>query len=217
MDACMMMQFRVKAPGRQWKGTTFMRVRFSIAGLMAVVFIFAVGFAGLRAGSVLWASAVFTIAVALLAAAILGSVVCRGRARMAWVGFAVFGWTYMVATFVLWSDSNGVTGPPFVTKVLLDYFQPTNNATVITIDRGPTGEQTIREYVPSLGMRPGTMIPAGPPPGVRVVNLHHYRRIGHSLAAIVFGVAGAVLGVLFSARAETTHGQRPSREEKARE
>ena len=179
-----------------------MRVRFSIAGLMAVVFVFAVGFAGLRAASPLWASVVFTFTVALLAAAILGSAACRGRVRMAWIGFAVFGWTYLLATFWLWPGPNGVTAPPFVTKALLDYSQPAHNATVNTLDPGPTGEQST-DYVPTFGMRPGTMIPAGPPPGVRVVNLLHYRRIGHCLAAIVFAVAGAVLGMVFSARASS--------------
>jgi hypothetical protein len=189
-----------------------MRLRFSIAGLMAVVLIFAVGFAGLRAGSALWASVMFTITVTLLAAAILGSAACRGPARMAWIGFAVFGWTYLLATFWLWAEPNGVTGPPFVTKALLDYFQPIDNAAVITIDRAPTGERTTTEYVPTLGMRPGTMIPAGPPPGVRVVNLFHYRRIGHCLAAIVFGIAGAVLGKLCSARSNAADGHLPKRQ-----
>ena len=97
---------------------TLMRLRFSIAGLMAVVFICAIGFAGLRAATAAWASAMFTMTVFLLAAALLGSVASRGPARMAWIGFAVFGWTYLAATFVLWPDANGVTGPPFVTKVL---------------------------------------------------------------------------------------------------
>jgi hypothetical protein len=184
-----------------------MRVRFSIAGLMTVVFIFAVGFAGLRAASPLWASAMFTITFALLVAAILGCAACRGPVRMAWIGFAVFGWTYLLATFCLWPGSNGVTAPPFLTKALLEYSRPLHSAAVITLDPGPTGEQTT-EYVPTLGMRAGTMIPAGPPPGVRVVNLLHYRRIGHCLASIVCGIAGAVLGMLFSARAETAQRQR---------
>jgi hypothetical protein len=83
---------------------------------------------------------------------------------------------------------------------------PVHNASMITLDPGPTGEQTT-DYVPIFGMRAGTMIPAGPPPGMRVINLLHYRRIGHSLAAVVFGLVGAMLGALFSARSKASDEQ----------
>ena len=102
------------------------RVRFSIAGLMAAVFILAVGFAGLRAASLLWASALFTSAVTLLLSAVLGAAACQGPSRMPWLGFGVFGWTYLLATFWLWPAPNGITAPPLLTKALLDYFQPSS-------------------------------------------------------------------------------------------
>ena len=79
-----------------------MRIRLPIGGLMGVVVVFAVGFAGLHAATPLWASGLFTLTFALLAAAVLATVSCQGRARMAWLGFAVFGWTYLLATFWLW-------------------------------------------------------------------------------------------------------------------
>jgi hypothetical protein len=130
-----------------------MRVRFSIAGLMAAVLVLAVAFAGLRTASALWASAVFTLTVTLLAAAILGAVACRGPSRIAWLGFGVFGWTYLLATFWLWPGPvpNGVSAPPFLTKALLDLFQPSSNtATVLTIDPGPPGEMST-EPPPMVG------------------------------------------------------------------
>ena len=86
---------------------------------MGAVLVLAVGFAGLSTASALWASAVFTLAVTLLAGAILGAVACRGPSRIAWLGFAVFGWTYVPATFWLWPVPNGVTAPPFLAKALL--------------------------------------------------------------------------------------------------
>ena len=120
-----------------------MRLRFSIAGLMTAVLLLAVGFAGLRTASALWASAVFTLTVTLLAAAILGAVACRGRSRIAWLGFGVFGWTYLLATFWLWPAPNGVTAPPLLTKALLDYFQPSSKtAAVMWIDTAPPGEMS---------------------------------------------------------------------------
>ena len=88
-----------------------MRIRFSIAGLMAVVLIVAVGFAGLRAASSLWASAVFSAAVTLFATALLGAAARRGPARMVWLGFCVFGWTYLLATFWLWPERKRSNGP----------------------------------------------------------------------------------------------------------
>ncbi len=171
-------------------------IRFSIAGLMAVVLLLGVGFAGLRTASFLWASAVFTLTVTLLAAATLGAVACRGPFRMAWLGFGVFGWTYLLATFWLWPAPNGVSAPPFLTKALLDALQPSpGTGAVMTIDAFPQGEMST-EPPPMVGaLRPARF--AG-----RVVNLLHYRRIGHTLAAIVLGLLGALLGMLFSARSQ---------------
>jgi hypothetical protein len=171
-----------------------MQIRFSIAGLMTAVPLLAVGFASLRTASALWASAVFTLTVTLLAAATLGAVACRGRSRIAWLGFGVFGWTYLRATFWVWPAPNGVTAPPFLTKALLDYFQPpSNTAALIWIDSGLAGEMST-EAPPFSGR-------------VRVVNRLHYRLIGHTLAAIVLGL----LGTLFSDRREAAEKQRPIR------
>jgi hypothetical protein len=67
------------------------RFRFSVAGLMGVVLLLALGMVALRAQSVIWASAVFTFAVALFSAAIVGALATRGPARFTWTGMAVFG------------------------------------------------------------------------------------------------------------------------------
>ena len=72
-----------------------MRIRFSIAGLMAAVLFLAVGFAGLPAASPLWASGIFTMAVTVFAGAIVGAAASRGPSRIAWLGFGIFGWTYL--------------------------------------------------------------------------------------------------------------------------
>jgi hypothetical protein len=193
-----------------------MRIRFSIAGLMASVLFLAIGFAALRAASLVWASAVFTLAVVLFAAAILATATCRGPSRIAWMGFAVFGWTYLLATFWLWPAPNGVTAPPFLTKVFLDSFQPPlHTANVTTIDPGPTGETSI-EIRPNVATTvPGTAnLMTMTPFSGRVINLLHYRRIGHTLVAIVLGLFGALLGALLSARGvggwRVTPDQRPA-------
>jgi hypothetical protein len=196
---------------------TLRPVRFSIAGLMAAVFILAVGFAGLRTASSLWASAVFTSAITLFAIAMLAAAACRGASRMTWLGFGVFGWTYLLATFWLWPAPNGVSAPPLLTKAVLDYFQPSsNNSTVMWIDTAPAGEMSTDPLmVGSIAAR--TMGIAAPTPFAgRVVNRFHYRRIGHTLAAIAFGLFGALLGTVLAARRQSADGQRPSRTAEAR-
>jgi len=180
---------------------------------MVAVFVLAVGFAGLRAASPLWASAVFTIAETLFAAAILGAATCRGPSQTAWLGFGVFGWTYLLATFWLWPAPNGVTAPPFLTKALLDFFQPSSNtAAVMFIDTAPPGELSTEPTLMVGSIAARTRNLAATTPFVpRVVNRFHYRRIGHTLAAIVFGLLGAVLSTILSARREAVNGQSPCR------
>src|SRR4051794_24921422 len=104
-------------PGRE----PMTRFRFTLAQLMAAVIFIGLGFAALRSAPRLVASAVFTLTVAVLSAAILGAMARRGRVRMTWAGFALFGWTYLGTTFGPWADGNGVTAPPYVTKWVLDY------------------------------------------------------------------------------------------------
>src|SRR4051812_10405378 len=106
---------------RRPRRVTMTRPRFTLAHLMAVVLFLGLGFAALRSGSLLWASATFTLTVAALSAAILGAMARRGRVRMTWAGFALFGWVYLGTTFGPWADGNGVKAPPYVTRWVLDY------------------------------------------------------------------------------------------------
>jgi hypothetical protein len=180
---------------------------------MAVVLLLGVGFAGLRAASFLWASALFTLTVMLLAAAILAAIVCRGPSRAAWLGFGLFGWTYLLATFWLWPERNGVSAPPFLTKPLMDVYQPSwGTVGVRTFDPGPQGEMS-NEPPPKISfMAPGTIVVTTTPFTGRSINLLHYRRIGQTLAAIVFGLLGAVMGAVYSAWAGSAESPHPEGE-----
>jgi hypothetical protein len=162
-----------------------MRVRVTILGLMAAVGLVAVGFAALRNASALWASGLFTLAVALLSAAVLGAIAGRGRARMAWAGFAVFGWVYLGLSFGVASASHGVTPPPLLTKALLDRFPDAAlGRGLLYIDTGSPGEG---------------FDPTPQPAGGTVIDLVHFRRIGQTLGALLFGLVGAGVGRLFAA------------------
>jgi hypothetical protein len=173
---------------------------------MAIVLLIAVGLAALQSASVLWSSAVFTLTVVVLSAAILGAMARRGRARMTWAGFALFGWVYLGTTFGLWETANGVTAPLYVTRWGLDYWD-SKLWSVGREDTAPPGEELFPRF-PSKGIGggmsggqvlgpPTTAVPLGRPP-----DAFQFRRIGHCLVAILFGLVGAVLGRLLSTRDE---------------
>jgi hypothetical protein len=166
------------------------RPRVTIAGMMTVVLILGVGFAALRYSTIYWASGVFTLVVLLLSVATLGSIACRGRARATWAGFAVFGWIYFGTTFIAWPNSNGVTAPPYLTQALLESHPPAaSDEKVLIYDSAPTGIR-FSETPTFVGFTG------------RVINLLHFRCIGHSLAAVLFGLVGAALGRFFATRTQ---------------
>ena len=88
-------------------------IRFPIAGLMGAVLVVALGLAALRNPSETWAGVMFLLTCGTLCLAIVG-VVCRSdRERAWWLGFALFGWGYLLLS--LWSRVN------LPTMTLLDW------------------------------------------------------------------------------------------------
>jgi hypothetical protein len=110
---------------------------------------------------------------------------------MTWAGFALFGWVYLGTAFGPWADVNGVKAPPYVTRWGLDYWD-SKLWSVYRADTGPPGEVLFSRFTPVLP--PPAM--AMPPRPVLVLtpDAFQFRRIGHCLAAILFGLVGAVLG-----------------------
>jgi hypothetical protein len=76
------------------------RFRFTIGGMLALVVFLAVATAALREATHLWDSGVFTAALSVLLAAVLLAVHRTERRRAYWLGFALFGWSYLVASLV---------------------------------------------------------------------------------------------------------------------
>jgi uncharacterized membrane protein len=72
------------------------RFRFTLAQLMTVVLYVGFGFAALRNADRYWADATYTIAIISIAAALLSAIVRQGTARVPWMGYAIFGWTYVL-------------------------------------------------------------------------------------------------------------------------
>jgi hypothetical protein len=102
-------------------------LRISIGGLMALVILAGVGFAALRSASELGASLLFTLALGLLATAILGAMFRRGRQQAFWAGFALFGLGSMLLGFGPWADT--AIRPRLLTTRLSHQLYPMFNPT----------------------------------------------------------------------------------------
>ncbi len=205
------------------------RTRLSILGMMATIALIALGFAGLRTPTVLWASLIFTVTVAFLSTAILGAIARRGRARVAWAGVGVFGWAYFVLSFGPFPNQNGVTCPPFPTRILVDYLRSARESTDAAIsashspwaplrpDTAPHGESMLDApraafwfANPLTSPRPPAMGSPPPPPPtlpkLAYLDWLDLRRIGHSLGAILFGLIGGLVGFLIAGRDRPSDG-----------
>jgi hypothetical protein len=193
------------------------RSLFSIAGMMGLVLLIAVGFAALRSPTILWASLIFTATVAFLATSILGVISRRGRARMTWAGIAVFGWIYVALSFGPVTNGNGVTCPPFPTQALIDYLRNVHESTRTTllaqnpawgierIQHPPEGETILNRPTNAIWLqRTGGFPPA--PAAIPFIDWMDLRRIGHSLGAIVFGLLGGLIGRVLAPRDEPAGG-----------
>ena len=71
------------------------RFRFHIGSLLILVLLLGVGFAGLREANDLWDSGIFTLTLGFLLVAILFAIHHTESRRAFWIGFALFGWSYI--------------------------------------------------------------------------------------------------------------------------
>ncbi len=85
---------------------------------MAFMLVPAVGLAGLRSASGLWAGIMMMLALAAIGVAILGAALMRGREWAWWLGLAVFGGGYLVLIFAPGLSSEA--GARLVTTRALD-------------------------------------------------------------------------------------------------
>jgi hypothetical protein len=70
-------------------------LRFSIGGLMGVVLLAAIGFAGVANPTGPWVGTVSLLTHGTIYLAIVGAICRSGAERVWWLGFASFGWMYM--------------------------------------------------------------------------------------------------------------------------
>ena len=99
--------------------------RFSIATILGVVAISAVGLMGLREGKPVWASLAFCLALAFLLGATLKAAIGPASSRPGAIGFALFGWVYMVTVFGPWGKLDMPPMPQsWAVNAILDRVNP---------------------------------------------------------------------------------------------
>jgi hypothetical protein len=153
---------------------------FRFSQLMAVVLYLSLGFAALRNADSLWASATFTLSIVAISTALLGALIRRGRARPVWIGFALFGWTYLLVSTLPPRASGGLGfGPLPLPPNLIEW-----------------GMASVQPYL--WPVPPGQMWNAGEV-------LTPYEQVGHSLGIVIFGSVGGVVGRFLAMRDERTN------------
>ncbi len=200
------------------------RPRFSLGTLLLAVLSAGVAFAALKSPSELWASALFTTAVAVLLVATLMAIHRRERGRAYWLGFALCGWVYLILSLV------PETTPRLATTGLLDaLFARVHGHTgeVVSVDflrqgrrlgqRGgglksvhsvafsPDGRHLVTHGVGFTSVRVWD-VSTGRPLSVASADPEGFRQVGHSLLALLI----ALVGGRVSLHLHETRDQQPS-------
>jgi hypothetical protein len=191
---------------------------YSIRALMAIVLGSAVGLAALRNANEFWAAVTTTVALAFFCAAVLWTILLRGRQRAWWLGFALLGGAYL---FVSLSPVRDLLG----TKRILQYihariagssietFEISRSGPgsilcrVVTTD-GEVSEKTVPENVFNSARGQDLLLLTVPPsrwqsmfPGV--ANTDAFQRVGDSLFALLGGLIGGMIAVWIWRRWDT--------------
>jgi hypothetical protein len=187
------------------------RPRFSIASLLGIVLFAAVGTAALRAATDLWDSIIFGLALLALVVSVVLAVHRTERRRAYWLGFALFGGAYVVASLIPPIEGRlpttkglaylgskmpianpaGVAFADYDNDGFLDLYVATQGAgNTLYVNRGNGTFQDVTG-LSGIAAPSGTWFSrfAGGPtfPGGTPTN---FVRIGHSLAAIVIAFLG---------------------------
>ncbi len=174
------------------------KVRFPIAGLMGAVLVIALSLAALRNASETWAGATFLLTCAVLTLAVVGAVCRRDAERAWWLGFALFGWGYILLAF--WTSFE------LPTMALLDAIGSRLGAKVQfggdrnTMGGGMGGIGGMR----SAGLQVSGVLAGGMGGGTGGPPDRSIQQIGHCLWALLAALVGGTLSVLlFGGRAKS--------------
>jgi hypothetical protein len=180
--------------------------RVSIAATLTIIAICALGFMGLREGKPIWASLMFCLTLACLLAATLKGTIGTVNTRPGPVGFAVFGWVYLVTVFGPWGkleipqmpQSWGVERALERLHPQPEYVEYEEAELGLTWRTAPMTYTVIRQIngnVVSQQLKPGSVAWTG--------DGNCFRQTAHAMGALAFGIVGA-LAARFVARRSTS-------------
>ena len=171
------------------------RLRFTIGSLLVVVVFVAVTFAALREATDIWDAGVFGVTLLTLLTAVLLAVHRSEPSRAFWLGFALFGWMYLIASLVPSVESRLPTTKGLV---YLDSKVP-GRSSVFTVTFTSSGSNVAATAVQALAFSTdGSTLATKSPGAVRLWNTtsgkllagpysssESFVRIGHSLLSLI--------------------------------
>jgi WD40 repeat protein len=168
------------------------RIRFTIASLLVVVLFVAVGFAGLREANDLWDSGLFTLTLGVLLVSILLAILRTEFKRAFWLGFALFGSTYLTLSLV---PSIEYRLPTKNALTYLDSKVPGRSLGVFTVPLTGIGSDATSNQVQDVAFSiDGRQLATSSQGRVRLWDAtENFVRIGHSLFALLAGWFGGQL------------------------
>jgi hypothetical protein len=175
-----LVQFRVLS--RVFVMQSISSFRFSLRWVFVAVAFAAVSAAALTDGAARWSALLALTSVFALLASILGVIHRRGESRSFWIGFAVFGWAYLVLSQEAIGLSEALPMNVLFTD-LYPYFRRT-----ALID--PAGPQPA--WVQGVERENGQVVAV-------IVTQYDFHRLGHSVCTILFALLGGMLGRWFHA------------------
>jgi hypothetical protein len=165
---------------------------FTILGLMIFVLACGVGTAALNASTALWDRIVFSATVLILACS---SLLAVQRRRTFWLGFAVFGWVYLISSLIPPVESRllSTSGIVYLDAKTANR-QSRRVAAVAFTGNGHSLEDFDEDSIRIWDAQTGKPIPR--PSGT----FANFRRICHSLLALLAGILGGFTGTWLQRR-----------------
>jgi hypothetical protein len=190
---------RVLRPETPWDDRDARRgPRISIAALLAIVLAVGAAFAALRTPCGLTLNLVFTLLSATLAWATLAAIVGRGRRQAFWVGFAIFGWPFLLAAYgqfevrLLTYGSQLAEGYLPASRLLGELYP-------VFHPEPSDPNQSIDVWNPGYH-RPVTLAATY----FYDLNRHYFIEIGHALAGLIVAMVGGYIALRINGSNECT-------------
>ena len=168
------------------------RFRISLASLLGIVAVIAMGLAGMVSASSLWTTAAATICLAVLLSAVLAARLLTGIDRAFWAGFALFGWSYLL--LVNWDWIGGQFGHDLtagLSDIAESVFADVSVAPPPSPTIAPAGRPAVGFNLQYLESVRG-----------RQIRLGNFVQIGRMILSLLFGLVGGWIAESFARRRE---------------